>query len=278
MPKVDLEALRAISDKTERFVTAKEVFAQARIDAGNEIAAIIKENGKGSLQEAANIADYDVGGLYKRLTKGGFVLPPRKLVRLAYNYLHESCNMIYFGTKGVSALPRHESLLLSTFMQLDDAGKDSILIAAASMLEADIRQGTTAESLSDIEILKRRLGEISSDKFVRPSEVIGADVDQRIKMTLRKFTDDLLVETPTIKAIMYFALELRTTIDYLIAPDYSQYTDLRFYNKPDDDIITDKIALKVFSFYLKASDESKARLEALTFHFAMENGIRIEII
>lgn len=277
MPKVDLDALRAIPDDKQRFFTAREVFAQARIDAGNEIAEIIKENGRGSLVKAANIACYDVGGFHRRLNNGGFVLPPRSLVKLAYNYLNESCNMLYFGSKGITVLSRHESQLLNILVQMDSGSKEDVLGTAVSMLEKDREDGTLAESLSDIEILRRRLAELASDKYVRPADVTGENTVANIKSVIRKVTSDVAIEAPTIKAIMYIALELRTSIDYLIAPDYSQYTDLRFYNKPDNEVVTDTAALKIFSLYLRVSDESKARLAALAYHYAMANGISVGI-
>lgn len=247
---IDTASLRSISDKRERYLTAVKVFEQAKLEAGHAIDAEFQEKGISYLY-AADLVEYPYQGFRQNLLKRGLALKPHALTNLAYKVLNRSCHHLFFGVDGVTELPRLPSWLAKCMLGSERLKNEAFYSEGKE-------EGTLLNDIPEAELIRSRVFELAADRYVTVPNVLGADEPSIVKISLRKFTFPDK-KSYVLKNIMllYFTLELNTSLDYFTAPNYTQYTDLRCFGAPERECIRDRLVKQVLGKYLVLSPDAK---------------------
>ena len=258
MTKIDTEALLAIPDSKERYAASMKAFREAKIEAGKEIEQRLTSAGRGSLMRAAQVAGCDEGGFGRRLRSGGFTVPPDGLVRLSYQVLNQSCHRTYFGVRGVSELPVDLTYYLHILQELTDIERKRFLAYIQELNAADQDEPTRVDHMSSADIIRMRIKEASEDRYVMPENLCGEDAVSTLKTSIRKITtSDNPQSFMRIQTLMFMAMELNTSLDYFIAPDYLTFTDVRCYGKGPEKKPLRPVLVQILGIYLKMSQNAR---------------------
>ena len=253
---IDTVSLLSIADKRERYLTAVKVFEQAKLEAGHAIDAEFQEKGISYLY-AADLVEYPYQGFRQNLLKRGLALKPHALTNLAYKVLNRSCHHLFFGVDGVTELPRLPSWLAKCMLGSDRL-KNEAFNCVSRLYSEGKEDGTLLNDISEAELIRSRVFELAADRYVTVPNVLGADEPSIVKISLRKFTFPDK-KSYVLKNIMllYFTMELNTSLDYFTAPNYTQYTDLRCFGAPERECIRDRLVKQVLGKYLVLSPDAK---------------------
>lgn len=257
---LDLDALRGIEDREKRYRAALEMFIEAKLDAGERLEVELEGNGI-EFPYAAEVMGYSVAEFRRQLSKGGIRFKPHLTLRLANMLLKESCHQLFFGERGVTELPRLESHLASILMDAGPDVKNEAYTMAIRLYSQDRDAGTLYCQQDDSGLVRDRILELCADRNVQLIYLLGKDECQMSKICLRKFvTQEAPPYIPQNQVLMYYAFMLNTSVDYFMAPDYTQFSDIRLFGAPADQVIRDAQTVKTIGKFLVLCPESRRAL------------------
>lgn len=266
-PNVNSTSLRKIEDPRERYKSAMDEFSSARKDMSVFVSKTLKEKGI-ALKTVAETAGVDAGGLSRAL-QGNFSLPPRAVEKFCSLFFCCSCHELLFGEPGITHLPRNLAVIANKSEKMSKQKKNSLLSIVTNIYEHERRNNLLPTDIKPEQTIRHRIQEIAEDKYVVPMEILGEGVPAVVKVALKKYctiTDgDNGGYIGGLNSLMYYALELQTSVDYFICQDYTALTTLAYKKDGQIRIVTDKILIEFISKFLKLSSDGqvKALSEAL---------------
>lgn len=257
---LDLDALRKIEDRDQRYRAAIEMFIEAKVDAGERLEMELEGNGI-EFPYAAEVMGYSVAEFRRQLRKGGVRFKPHLTLRLANILLKESCHQLFFGERGVTELPRLESHLASILMDTDPSVKNETYAMAIRLYGQDRDSGALYCQEDDSGLVRDRILELCADRNVQLIYLLGRDECQMSKICLRKIVmQEKPPYIPHNQMLMYYAFALNTSLDYFMAPDYTQFSDIRLFGSPTDQVVRDAQTIKIIGKFLVLCPESRRAL------------------
>ena len=255
--KTELEALRLIEDREERYNSALKLFQAMRQDAARRVDAEIEKKGIAYVS-VEEIIGYTRGGLHRTIQRD-FNLKPLALSRLAYQLLSRSCHEVLFGFSAVTELPKLESDLVRQFLSGSEKRKNEAFTCIMKLYQEDKRDGTLY-SPTDGELVCERVQTLCEDRNVQPMYLLGNEECHSVKINLRKITfQQTPPYTPRNAMLMYLAWSLNTSLDYFTAPDYTEFTDLRCFGARETELVKDPLIKSILGKFLLLSEASRAR-------------------
>lgn len=256
---LDLDSLRRIEDRDQRYRAALEIFTKAKLDAGARVEMELEGNGI-DFPYAAEVMGTSVAEFRRQLDKG-VRFKPHLTLRLANILLKESCHQLFFGERGITELPRLESHLTSILLEATPNVKNEVYAMAIHLYSQDRNSGTLYCQNDDSGLVRDRIMELCADRNVQSLYLLGQDECQMSKLCLRKFvTQEEPIYIPQNQVLMYYAFALNTSLDYFMAPDYTQFSDIRLFGSPTNQAVRDAQVIKIIGKFLVLCSESRRAL------------------
>ena len=256
MARIDVDEIMSVEDEKLRFQKAKDSFSKARLALSGEIRLFLDEHGISQL-DAAEIANVTPSALNKILKKE-FSLPTQSIAPFAFQIMRTSCHKLFFGQDLPTMMPKVLSYLVRELSDMEDTEREPFYSELEQLYIRDEEKKSLATDKSCPELLRDRVLEAASDRFIFPSHLCGRLTDMSIKVSLRKIEATEYPEFAcSVPTIMYFAMSINTTVDYFVTADYTKFTSLRYFDGDVTDIVTEPDLISFVSKYLLLSKQSQ---------------------
>lgn len=260
MAYINLDEIMCRPTAAERYEAALEAFGDLRNIVSKKVAAELKEKGL-SLPALSRGLQVDIGGLSKRL-RANFSLPFDALRILSYYYLDKSCHEVMFGEKHATRLRGETAALARSLSRLPARGRNNVLELAYTIYRKEADIGRISVNPPSSQIIRERIKEIADGKYCAEIEIFGADAPPFLKSCIVKYMADDSAYVGKINSLMFYTLELNTSLDYFISADYTKYTTLSYLDGGAERTVSDVKTAQIIGKYLCLSPEGRARLAA----------------
>lgn len=229
---IEFDAIRAESDPVLRHDIAAAQIDSARWKVGQRIAAELKEKGVRKIK-VAEVCGCHPSQLTRALS-GQFMMPPDSLVILCNRFLFRTVHETMFGAPMVTQLPKHLSLLARELT----SAKADVRSELHSRCQEILMGSKTAANISRpddaVSVLKERVIEFADDRYCFVTNAPGRRYVSQLSMAVRKLTllrDDGKNHIGSLLFFMQMAIELGTSLDYLMVRNYARFGDVSYQNK-----------------------------------------------
>jgi hypothetical protein len=256
MYTIDTNALLRIADGEERYEKSCDEFNRCREDLSQEIKKYMKEEGISSI-DLSTFLGIDPGGLSRSLRKP-FAVPLDKMTLFCYEFMHQSCHELFFGQSANTRLPRMLSYIVKIMMG-NAVIKKRVYERAEALYTQHRNANTLLTGCDTVDIVRARILEWAGDIVIPAKYLCGIDSPMPIRSGLSRLAEGERTSL-RINTVMYYTLIAETTLDYFLAVDYTQYTNIFLHDASPNDTIHDRFIRRFVGRYLTLPQEAKDEL------------------